>query len=117
MDAGAYAAGNFLAVKDVIALGSVVRITGEAVVNKDTPFKKDVLEIPVELSNGEEKTYGANKTSAGKFVAAWGKETKAWVGKTIKFAVVKQNVQGQVKDVLYGEPADGTIKPETHVVK
>jgi 4-hydroxy-3-methylbut-2-enyl diphosphate reductase IspH len=37
-------------------------------------------------------------------VNAWGDESKKWVDKKVKVELVKQNVRGELKVVVYGHP-------------
>jgi len=107
VDMKEYALGDFLSPIDVKDLeDKTAEITGEGILNEDTPFGKAVLEVPVKLSNGTERTYGMNKTSAKNIMEAYGEDTKKWVGKRISYTITQQNVQGQMRDVLYAQPVE-----------
>ena len=100
-----YISGNFLnpqTLKDLATNEAI--ITGEPVINEDTPFGRDVLEMEVEIK-GQKFVYTMNKTSARKVAEVLGEESKAWVGKKLLFEITKQNVKGQLKDVLYSKAA------------
>ena len=96
--------GEFVTEKDVKDDDTAI-ILDEPKINSDTPFGKDQLEATIELSDKRQKTYGMNRTSAMNLSGAWGSDTKAWVGKKIKFTKLKQNVKGTMKDVIYAKPA------------
>ena len=63
---------------------------------------KTVLEIGVEV-NGIKKLYTPNGTSYKKIAEKLGPDTEEWVGKQAKLAVVKMNIAGNMKSVLYAE--------------
>ena len=62
---------------------------------------EDKYELRVSLA-GEEFDWLANKTSLRAFSSAFGGESDAWIGKTIKLYSVEQNVGGKIKQVVYG---------------
>jgi hypothetical protein len=109
-----YSTGNFLRPED--AKGKTATITGEGFLNTDTPFDREILEIPIKLEDNTELTYGMNKTSSGNLMEAWGEDTKSWVGKKIRFEVLKQNVRGAMKDIIYAYPL-AEDKPDPRVVE
>jgi hypothetical protein len=39
-----------------------------------------------------------------KLIAKYGQSTEEWAGKQIKLEAVKQNISGEMKQVVYGEP-------------
>ena len=53
---------------------------------------------------GETKDLAINSTSRNTLILHFGKETKDWVNKKAKIQLVKQNVAGSLKDVLYLDP-------------
>ena len=63
--------------------------------------EKENLITPVKLSNGEIKDWIPNETSKRKLVIAFGPDTLKWIGHGGEFDVVKQNVRGEIKDVIY----------------
>jgi len=62
---------------------------------------KQVLVVPVRLSNGKVKDWIPNETTKKKLLSKYGNDTDKWVGKKETFIVMKQNVRGELKDVLY----------------
>jgi len=105
-----YSTGNFLRPED--ARGKIAVITGEGFLNTDTPFDREILEIPIRLDNDTELTYGMNKTSSGNLMEAFGEDTKDWVGKKIRFEVLKQNVKGAMKEIIYAYPLEESPDPK-----
>ena len=59
------------------------------------------LIVPVKLSNDKVKEWIPNETSKRKIVQKYGDDTDKWIGKSDEFNVVKQNVRGEIKDVIY----------------
>ena len=62
---------------------------------------KNNLVVPVLLSNEKVKDWIPNETSKRKLVLKYGPDTIKWIGKTEEFDVLKQNVRGEIKDVIY----------------
>ncbi|KKM26155.1 hypothetical protein LCGC14_1587640 [marine sediment metagenome] len=62
---------------------------------------KSKLVIPVKLSNDKVRDWIPNKTSIKKLVGMWDDNTDAWIGKTAKFELAKQNVRGEMKDIIF----------------
>lgn len=54
----------------------------------------------IETGNGE-KLLSANQTTMNYLIDAFGGETDKWIGKKVKVWLVKSNVQGKMKDVVY----------------
>ena len=79
-------------------------VQGEAPRNK--------LILPVKLSNGKVRDWIPNKTSIGTMFRMWGDSTDDWIGKVAKFILVKQNVRGEMKDVIFVEELAKTEKIE-----
>jgi len=71
----------------------------------------------IETRNGE-KLLTFNQTSINNLIDAYGDETGNWVNKEVKVWIVKQNVAGKLKDVIYltapdwVEGEDGFVPPE-----
>lgn len=60
----------------------------------------DRWQLVVELG-GEQYEWLANKTSMKTLMAAYGKRSEDWAGKTVKLFPVTQNVSGEMKEVVY----------------
>ena len=84
--------------------GDVLTFTdcGELVEKDFQGESKTVLEIGVEV-NGIKKLYTPNGTSYKKIAEKLGPDTEDWVNKQAKLSVVKMNVAGNMKSVLYAE--------------
>lgn len=59
----------------------------------------------VETKNGE-KNLSFNQTSMNYLIEGFGDETNDWVGKEVKAHIVKSNVGGKMRDVIYLTPPD-----------
>ena len=71
---------------------------------KDESDIRTVLDITITLPSGKKKLYSPNKTTRTALSEVWGAETENWVGKKATVSVVKQNVGGNLKKVIYLEP-------------
>ena len=91
---------------DAVKDGDIITIIGKAtLIDAETSvFERAYLEVPVKLPNGEVKTWTPNKTSLKQIAAHFGDETDLWVSKKVKVTIARQNVRGEMKNVLYGEP-------------
>ena len=67
---------------------------------------KEVLQFTVKLQDDSIKKMTVNKTSQRILLQAWGEETENWKGKQAKASVVKQNVMGEIRFVIYLNPAE-----------
>jgi hypothetical protein len=72
---------------------------------KDLPFKSEEgkYELSLDMDNTgfEFLDWMPNKTSLRAIVAKYGDESDAWEGKEIGLYSLKQNVSGDIKDVIY----------------
>jgi len=59
------------------------------------------LVVPIKLSNGKVRDWIPNKTSIRKLVELHGDNTDDWIGKKAEFEIIKQNVRGDMKDVIF----------------
>ena len=64
-----------------------------------TEAKKLVL--PIKLSNGKIRDWIPNKTSLKKLIELYDDDTDKWLAKKATFEIVKQNVRGEMKDVIF----------------
>ena len=53
------------------------------------------------LTGDKVKDWIPNETCKRKLVLKYGPDTDKWIGKNEEFDVLKQNVRGEVKDVIY----------------
>mgnify|MGYP001558331742 CR=1 FL=1 len=99
-----YTTGDFLTASTIKSWQTPTAvITDEGALDSGT-FDHEVFRITVE-KHGQKFTYTMNATSARKFAETWSEETTKWVGKVIEFDIVKMNVKGTLKDVIYSHPA------------
>jgi len=96
---------NYLKSTDV-KTGDIVELTneGEYIPAEETSFGRETFEINIILNDNETKTWTMNKTTRIECKETWGNDSAAWVGKTLSIEIVKQNVKGQLKEVIYGHP-------------
>jgi len=59
------------------------------------------LVVPVKLSNEKVRDWIPNKTSIRKLFSFFGDNTDDWIGKKATFLITKQNVRGDMKDVVF----------------
>ena len=59
------------------------------------------LVLPIKLSNGKVRDWIPNKTSLKKLIELYDDDTEKWLGKNATFEIVKQNVRGEMKDVIF----------------
>ncbi len=102
---------QYLVASDVQDGDKLVFITPGKFTEKDYSQARDgsdmvtVLEIEVELPNGKKKLTTPNNTSRRNIVDVFGPETDEWMGKAVQVEIVKQNVRGSLRDVIYFTPA------------
>jgi len=85
------------------------KITKQPKINQSTGKEEKMFNLPVQIvglpvENGS-RIWSPNKTTQIKIVGKYGRNTGAWVGKKIALKTALQNVSGQMKNVVYGEPA------------
>ena len=92
---------------DTIEDGDIIEIVGKAryVSAEEAAFGRPYLEIAVKLPNGKTKIWAPNKTTLKKLAKAFGDDADTWIDKRVKLTIVKQNVRGEMRDVVYGEAA------------
>lgn len=101
---------TYLTHTDVVDGDVVTFIDEGTILEKDFSQEKDGsdvrsgLDINIELPSGKQKLYSPNKTTRTALAEKWGPDTPGWVGKKASVMVVKQNVGGNIKKVIYMEP-------------
>lgn len=90
---------------DAVKSGDVIEIIEKAryVSAEEATYGRSYLEISVKLPNGNTKIWTPNKTTLKKLAKVFGDDTDNWIGKPVKLIVIKQNVRGEMRDVIYGE--------------
>jgi len=55
----------------------------------------------IKIKNGEIKLLSFNQTTMNNMIDAFGGETEDWKGRTVKVWVIKSNVAGKMRNVVY----------------
>lgn len=86
--------------------GDIIEIVGKArrVSAEESVFERTYVEIPVKLSNGQNKTWTPNKTTIRELAKTYGDDMDKWINKKVVLEIARQNVRGEMKNVLYGKP-------------
>jgi hypothetical protein len=94
--------------------GDIIEIVGKAhyVGADESTFGKAYLEIIVKLPSGKEKTWTPNRTTLKKLASTFGDDADLWSGKHVKLSIQEQNVRGEMRGVIYGEPVKDLPKQE-----
>jgi len=98
---------KFLQASDVSDGAVVIFKNAGELVEIDYSKKKDgsdvslKLQITVELPNGKTKLYTMNTTSNKAIAAKYGPDTENWIGQPATVELIKQNVGGDIKTVVY----------------
>lgn len=103
-------AGNFLSGDDIPEKGVMAVITEEPhMVPSNFPAKdgsrKEQCRILLKFGKNIERLWTMNSTSFNKCVEQFGTKESAWVGKKVFLTRVSALVNGQMRKVVYGEPA------------
>lgn len=75
---------------------------------EETGLDRTVFHIRVGLPDQRKKTWTMNKTTRKRLAKAHGDASENWVKKQVRIQILQQNVRGEVKDVLYGHPVEGS---------
>jgi len=91
---------------DAVEDGDIIEITGKArrITEEESAFGRAYLEMSIKLPSGESKIWTPNKTSLRSLAKSFGDDADHWIGKKVKINIAHQNVRGEMKDVIYGEP-------------
>lgn len=76
----------------------------------------DQIVYSVDTRNGA-KNLGINQTSINALIDEWGDETTNWIGKKVGVILVKQMIQGGLRDVIYLCPDGWTMNSQGKIVK
>ena len=95
----------YLTATEIIKLPDKTFTIAKASAYKSMPQQdgKEVekLVVPIKLSNAKVRDWIPNKTSIRKIVELYGDNTDDWIGKKAEFMITKQNVRGDMKDVIF----------------
>ena len=72
----------------------------EEMIQSDGKKEKKFV-LPIKLSDGTDILYIPNSTSAKILRKRYGNDTAKWVGKKAAFCLIKQNVRGEIKEVVF----------------
>jgi hypothetical protein len=101
--------GQFAKIKEDIHAGDVVNILdGGQVVAGDYGDRHC---FKIQTKNGE-RVLSFNQTTMNYLIDAFGDETTGWVGKDVKVWLVKSNIQGKMRDVVYLTALDWIEGPD-----
>ncbi len=95
-----YLSAALVAMNDVV----VLRNEGEFREPEETGLDRTVFQISVTIPDGRSKIWTMNKTTRKNLAAAYGDDSANWVNKQVRIEVIRQNVGGTMKNVLYGYP-------------
>ena len=96
---------KFLKAEDVTEGGMIAEFVNEGEYRESKWGKK--LNIRIKYGE-EEKIWTMNDTSVNSVAEVYGKDSVEWVGAQVKLELIKQNVGGEIKDVVYGTPTGPT---------
>ena len=74
---------------------------------EETGLARTVFQIRIGLPDQRNKTWTMNKTTRKNLAKAYGDDSAGWVKRHVRIEILKQNVRGEVKDVIYGHPVEG----------
>ena len=102
---------------DVKSGDSIRIIQVQGWVTLPTDPDKERFQMTVELPNLERKKMSANKTSLRKIIEYWGDESNDWIGKKLSVKIIEQQAFGELKKIIYVEPADMVKEEEIPVIE
>lgn len=104
---------------DMVENGDLLTVVNEGrfLTADETPFKRPAFQIEIKLPSGNEKTWTMNKTTRKRLAAAYGDDSVNWVGRKVRVELLKQNVRGELKTVIYGHPVEAEEKASTDLTK
>lgn len=74
--------------------------------------KKKSLVCKVGLADGEEKIFTLSNKNQGKMLEAFGDDSKNWIGKKVQVEIVKKDIGGTTKTLIYLKPEGFAGKDE-----
>ena len=106
-------AGDWAKVKVDVNNGDTLEILSDSTIVSGEFGDRQVFKV--KTVNGE-KNMSFNQTSLNNLIDAYGDDSSKWVGKQVNVTVIKMNVSGKFRDIiyLYGKgwemQDDGTVK-------
>ena len=106
MDATDYMKGGYLTPQDV-RVGDIIVFRNEG--EPTESFGRQAIEFIIALLSGAEFKTTPNKRSLRALAEVWGAETRGWIGKKAIVDVKQEEVNGEMKMVIYLTPEDDII--------
>ena len=104
--------GQFAKPKEDFADGDILKVISAGIEQEGEFGTQRVFKI--EVPGGEEKNLSFNQTSINHLIDEYGDNTEEWVGKKVKAWIIKQNVAGKFRDVVYltgeNQPLEGLME-------
>ena len=91
--------GEWAKAKEDINEGDLINILDEGKIVDGDYGERKVFTIST--VDGEEKMLSFNQTTINYLIDAFGNETKEWIGKRVKVWIMKSNIAGKIKFVVY----------------
>jgi len=97
--------------------GSIVVLLDEGAFKdpEETGLQRTVFQIRVGLPDQRKKIWTMNKTTQRRLAEAYGDDTASWVKKQVRIELAKQNVRGEMKNVIYGHPVESVEVEQTQM--
>lgn len=103
MDVSKFMSGDWVVARDLPPMGETATILneGEEYVSESNPSWGTKIKLLVEINASKQQKYlTLNKVALAEISKAWGKESKAWVGKNVLLMPVSQSVRGEIKQLV-----------------
>lgn len=91
--------GGWIKAREDVKDGDIVLIASEA--EKVQGDFGERLVVKIETKSKDVKNLSLNQTSVNNLIDAYGNETNEWQGEKVRVWIVKANVGGKMKDVVY----------------
>lgn len=92
---------TFVAANEDVKDGDIVRIETEGEWTGEDSKYGNKLVVLVSLPSGEKKKLTLNTTTFNTLISEFGGDTIQWIKKDLKVHIVKSNVGGKFKDVIF----------------
>ena len=73
---------------------------------EESGLSREIFRVQVGLPDQRKKLWTMNKTTRNRLAAEWGDNSESWVNKVVKVEKARQNVRGEMKDVIFGFPTE-----------
>jgi len=90
--------GNWVKVKEDISNGDIITIVDDGQILPGDYGEKHVFKV---ITKNGEKLLTFNQTTMNYVIDAYGEETNEWQGEKVKVWIIKSNVAGKMKDIVY----------------